>query len=321
MKDYYAILDVAPDASVTEIKRAYRQLAREYHPDLNPGDKEAEEQFKDIVEAYDILCDDEKRQQYDEYAAWWRKKNRRGVKVGSRDDEQYGDFNSFVEQVLGRRSNTNGGSKTPRKSRRVPIDEADAYRPGTTRTAYTVQPDGRSPTPPKPRKRDVEARLTLPLEKAYRGGRERIRLEDGRALEVELPTGIIDGQQMRLRGQGLGGGDLYLKIKITPHPIFEIQGLDVFCRIPITPSEAVLGGAIEVPTLDGLVKMSVPPGVKSGKRLRLANKGYPQGEERGDQLVELQIVVPSAPTDEEKALYEQLRQVETFKPRKDLMGK
>jgi curved DNA-binding protein len=157
------------------------------------------------------------------------------------------------------------------------------------------------------------------LEKAYEGGRERIRLEDGRSLEIDLPTGMVTGQRVRLKGQGIAGGNLYLKITVAPHPFFKLEGSDIFCQLPVTPSEAVLGGLIEVPTLDGRVKMTVPSGVRSGQRLRLANKGYPNANgARGDQLVEIQILVPKDPSPEARELYEKLRQIENFNPRIDL---
>jgi len=131
---------------------------------------------------------------------------------------------------------------------------------------------------------------------------------------------MVTGQTIRLRNQGVGGGDLYLKITVEPHPLFKIEGSNILCQIPVTPSEAVLGGQVEAPTLDGPVKMTIPPGVRSGQRLRLANKGYPvENTKRGDQLVEIQIVTPKNISQEEQELYEKLRQIETFKPRADLL--
>lgn len=328
LPNYYELLDVPPDATVEEIKRAYRRMARKYHPDLNPGDKQAEETFKNLVEAYDVLCDPQQREKYDEINQTKKKskKNRRNTKVSKgkarrsnsvTDYQQYGpDFNRFVEQTFAKKQNQ--ANQNPQTSRRVAPDDRQAYRPGTRKTAYKVQGRDADYTE-KERPRDVEARLKLPLEKAYRGGKERIRLEDGRSLEIDMPSGMIDGQQMRLRGQGLDGGDLYLTITIADHCFFKIQGKDIFCKVPVTPSEAVLGSAIKVPTLDGLVQMSVPKGVKSGQRLRLAGKGYPVEGERGDQLVEMQIVVPSEPSEAERELYEQLKAVETFNPRDSIM--
>ncbi|MBD3882496.1 J domain-containing protein [Phormidium tenue FACHB-886] len=300
-RNYYAILGVPKEATIEEIKKAYRQLARQYHPDLNPGDKAAEEKFKDVGEAYEVLSDVGKRSQYDQFSQFWKQTGfpRWGGRDRGEDVDygQYRDFNSFVDQLL---------------NRRAPAPTATAeevYRPKTTKTAYTVS---------RPSPRNAEAHLTVPLEKAYTGGRERVRLEDGRSLEVTMPPGMVTGQRIRLRGQGIAGGDLYLTIDVPPHPFFRIDGADIFCQLPVTPPEAVLGGAIEVPTLDGLVKMMIPPGVRSGQKLRLGGKGYPIDGERGDQIVEVQIVTPREITLQERELYEKLRQLEAFNPRENL---
>ncbi len=321
-RNYYEILGVARDASVDEIKQAYRRLARKYHPDLNPGDKAAEEKFKDIGEAYEVLSDTSKRSQYDQFSRFWKQRGFAGKAARSaaagwgesrtttRDeiDFEVEDFNSFVDQLLGRRPSRNGTSSSTGANT---TSRSSQFRPGTTRTAYTVNP---RPTP-----RNAEARLSVPLETAYLGGRERIRLEDGRSLEVNLPPGMISGQRIRLRGQGIAGGDLYLKIEVTPHPFFQIEGMDIRCQVPLTPSEAVLGGAIEVPTLDGPVKMTLPAGVSSGQRLRLAQKGYPdEAGRRGDQIIEIQVVIPKNISPQERELYEKLRQLEDFNPRANL---
>lgn len=320
-RDYYSILGVAKSATVEEIKKSFRQLARQYHPDLNPGNKEAEEKFKDLNEAYEVLSDTTKRAQYDQFGKFWQQRGfqggqanrsaprgwdgRNGDRNGDVDFKDFTNFNDFVDQLLNRRTASTATTSANSSNR-------DVYRPGTTKTAYTV---------PRPSRRDAEARLSVPLEKAYTGGRERIRLEDGRSLEVNMPAGMVSGQRIRLKGQGVNGGDLYLKIEVSPHPFFRLEGIDIQCLLPVTPSEAVLGGAIEVPTLDGLVKMNIPAGVRSGQRLRLANKGYPDGDgRRGDQIVEIQIVIPRDLSPEERDLYEKLRQIETFNPRADLPG-
>lgn len=324
-RDYYEILGVSKDASGEEIKKVYRRLARQYHPDLNPGNKESEEKFKDIGEAYEVLSDSAKRSQYDQFSRYWKQKGFAGNKQTPKaktwqsgasdrngnqdvDPSQFSDFESFINQVIGVK-NKNTASKSNNGN------TSDPFRSPRTKVAYTVS------TPPRTTRRDIEARLTLPLEKAYQGGNERIRLEDGRSLEVSMPPGMVTGQTIRLRNQGVGGGDLYLKITVNPHPLFKLDGLNILCQVPVTPTEAVLGGQVEAPTLDGPVKMTIPQGVRSGQKLRLGNKGYPSDDgKRGDQLVEIQIVTPKNISQEERELYEKLRQIETFKPRADLLS-
>ncbi|MGJ5672904.1 MAG: DnaJ C-terminal domain-containing protein [Nostochopsis sp.] len=319
-RDYYEILGVSKDATNEDIKKNYRRLARQYHPDLNPGNKGAEDKFKDIGEAYEILSDPAKRAQYDQFSRYWQQKgfdkqaqkkawagDNRSNGRGNQDVNpgNYSDFTTFINEVIGVKTGKNGTSTATN------TNNADPFRSPRTKVAYTPNQ--------RPTRRDIEARLSLPLEKAYRGGVERIRLEDGRSLEVEMPAGMVTGQTIRLRNQGINGGDLYLKITVNTHPLFKIEGTDIYCQIPITPSEAVLGGQVEAPTLDGLVKMTIPPGVRSGQRLRLAGKGYPADKnKRGDQLVEIQIVAPKNITKEERELYEKIRRMETFKPRADL---
>lgn len=314
-RNYYAILGVSRKAEFSEIKQAYRKLARQYHPDLNPGDQAAEEQFKLLGEAYEVLSDEEKRSQYEQFSQYWKQSgfqdSRRPAPVshdrpsGRLSFEDFGfgdfpDFNNFIDQLLNRR---------PEASRRSAEDPAYG-------TAYDAPP----PDPRRGGRRDAEANLTVPLEKAYRGGRERIRLEDGRSLEVKMPAGMVTGQRIRLRGQGVGGGNLYLRIEVEPHPLFQLQGSDLFCRLPITPSEAALGSTIDIPTLDGPQRTTLPQGAQTGQRIRLVGRGYPIGQqERGDLILELEVVVPTRLSDREKAIYEDLRQTEQFNPRANLL--
>jgi curved DNA-binding protein len=290
--NYYEMLGVTKSASSSEIKQAYRTLAIKYHPDRNLGNKAAEEKFKDINEAYEVLSDQTRRVQYDQSL------NRK----------------NFINKAgLGNFGRNNGaGVKATTENRSRSRVETDDYRPGTTKRTRVVNS--------RPARRDIEAKLTLGLDEAYRGGKRKIRLEDGRSLEVDMPPAMINGQRIRLKGQGIEEGDLYLKITVARHPFFEIQGENIYCQIPVTPTEAILGSAIEVPTIDGLVKVSVPNGVRSGQRLRLANKGYfDKSGNRGDQLVEIQIFTPKEITTAEKELYEQLRALEQFNPRKNLL--
>ncbi|OLP18062.1 molecular chaperone DnaJ [Leptolyngbya sp. 'hensonii'] len=319
-RNYYEILGIPREASTEEIKQSYRKLARQYHPDLNPGNKEAEEKFKDIGEAYEVLSDPDKRAQYDQFSRYWKQTGFQAgttaTKGNAWDSDRGGgsgvnfgdfsDFNSFIDTLIGNRS-----TRVTTGTQNRTTTSTNPFRPGTTKTAYTVNS--------RAARKDAEARLSLPLDKAYLGGQERVRLEDGRSLEVNMPPGMVTGQRIRLRGQGVAGGDLYLKIEVQPHGFFRLEGADIYCELPITPSEAVLGAQVEVPTLDGAVKMTIRSGAKSGQRLRLANKGYLTDDgKRGDQIVELQIVVPKDPDPQERELYEKLRHLETFDPRANL---
>ena len=292
VRNYYEMLGVTKNASSTEIKKAYRTLAIKYHPDRNLGNKAAEEKFKDINEAYEILSDQTRRVQYDQSITKQNFINK--TKSG---------FSNFG------RNNGSGTARNGDRSR--PRVDPQDYRPGTSKRERVVR---------RPARRDIEAKLTLGLDEAYRGGKRKIRLEDGRSLDVDMPAKMFNGQRIRLKGQGIEGGDLYLKITVARHPFFDIQGENIYCQIPITPTEAILGSAIEVPTIDGLVKVSVPNGVRSGQRLRLANKGYfGKLGERGDQLVEIQIVTPKEISPEEKELYQKLQELEEFNPRKNII--
>jgi curved DNA-binding protein len=337
IRNYYELLDVKRDASPDEIKQSFRRLARKYHPDLNPGDKSAEDKFKDISEAYEVLSDRSKRSQYDKFTGLWRNKNRTKAAANpprdrSGDEDDFGDdFNTFIDRLLGRKKEV-GTSRNDQSSRRdgssapragVPNDRTnspnDPVRERGQGRGSATDRNAFADAPPQLRSKNLEAELTLPLNKAYLGGRERITIqEDGRSLEVDMPPGMVPGQKIRLRGQGIAGGDLYLKINVSPHQYFKLEGINVYCQLPVTPAEAVLGGFVEVPTLDGLVKISLPQSVASGQKLRLAGKGFPgEDGQRGDQLLEIQIVVPKTLLPAERALYEKLRDIESFNPRLD----
>ena len=284
-RDYYEILGIVESADSPTIKQAYRRLARQFHPDLNPGDQEAEERFKSLGEAYEMLSDPDRKSRYDDYRRYWL---RQKSEADYRDLE---DFNHFVDQLLNR---------------------PETAKPST----QTKKPPKKDRQTSNSQRRDAEASLQVPLERAFQGGAERVRLEDGRALEVDMPPGMVTGQRIRLRGQGINGGDLYLNIVVEPHHFLRVQGRDVVCTLPITPSEAVLGGQVTVPTLDGPVQMTIPAGIQSGRKLRLAGKGYGRTpEECGDQIVEIEVAVPKVLSDQEADLYEKLRAIEAFDPR------
>jgi curved DNA-binding protein len=297
-KDYYDILGVKPDASETEIKVAYRKLARKYHPDKNK-DAGAEEKFKAINEANEVLKDAEKRRSYDQLRAGgyrqgeqfrpppgWQGQGQ-GQGFGDAGD---GDFSDFFESLFGR--------------------GAAAGQRGHARAQ---------------RGRDVKASVQIDLQTAFDGGRTRLSLSDTsgaeRVLEVKIPAGIQPGQVIRLSGQGqpgMGGGpkgDLLLEVGIRDDARFRMDGRNVVHVLPITPWEAALGATVPVPTLAGAVDLRIPAGSQSGRKLRLKGRGMP-GTHPGDQLVELSIRVPLAETDEQQAAFANLqKQFKDFDPR------
>jgi curved DNA-binding protein len=336
-RDYYEVLGVSRSASGDEIKTAYRKLARKFHPDLNPGDKAAEERFKELQEAYDVLSDAEKRKLYDQYGENWRAvqqgggatppPGREGARAGGGPQGGGFDFSGFdfgsgdaggfdiFEEMFGRARGRGSARRSNRGS-------------------------------------DVEAELELSLEEAHRGVRRTLQMQSAeicptcqgtgvvaenqvcqtcggagrvpkaRTIEVNIPAGVRDGSTLRLAGQGSTGlngaqaGDLYLHIRLRPHPLFTVRGDDLEVEMPIAPWEAVLGARVEVPTIDGQVEMSIKAGAQTGQRLRLRGQGLNKRRGgRGDEYVRLKIVVPKETSEEERRLYEELRSVSHFNPR------
>ena len=308
-KDYYAVLGVQRGASDDEIKKAYRKLARKFHPDLNPGDKAAEDQFKQLQAAYDVLSNPEDRKLYDEYGENWR-----AVKAGAaapppppgweraegapRGRAGGFDFNDFD---FGRFSTGGAGG----------FDIFEEMFGGA-----------RDRGPRRGRGHDIEAELELSLEEAHHGGRRTLQMQGAEPIEVNIPAGMRDGSIIRLAGQGGAGangsepGDLYLHIRLLPHPVFTLKGDDLELELSIAPWEAVLGGSVEVPTIDGKVELKVPAGAKAGQRLRLRGQGLNKRKGgRGDEFVRLKVVVPKEVSAEERRLYEELKRVSRFNPR------
>ncbi len=310
-KDYYEILGVPRNATQEEIQRAYRKLARKYHPDVNkePG---AEEKFKEINEAYEVLKDPEKRKRYDQLGAHWKAGQEftppPGWDIhfdfgsgGGVEDIFFGGFggesgfSDFFEMLF-------GGARRKHRARQN-------YSTG----GFTWVRDGS----------DQEATIRISLEDAYRGTTKTITLpHNNKTYEVKIPRGILPGQKIRLAGQGspgMGGGrsgDLYLRVEIEPHPVFRLEGRDLYMDLPVTPWEAALGGDISVNTLDGSVTVKIPPGTQSGQKLRLRGKGMPNPKGvPGDLYAVIQIKVPKHLTSEERRLFEELKRVSQFNPR------
>jgi curved DNA-binding protein len=291
-KDYYQILGVKRDASAEEIKKAYRRLARKYHPDVSK-EPAAEEKFKDVNEANDVLSDPEKRAAYDQLGAY-----RSGQEFRPPPDwgQQFGfgggsfaggdmggmDFGDLFAQMFG------GGM---------------GRQPGFGGAA---------------RGRDVEAAVHVSLEEAYHGTERNLQLASPggqpRSVRVRIPAGAVSGRRLRVAGKGQpsmhgSAGDLYLRIEVEPHPLYRLEGKDIYLDTPIAPWEAALGTSITVPTLAGNLRLKVPAGAKSGQKLRLPGKGMPSPEGNGDGYVVLQVSLPAQLSEQERALYEELRAV------------
>lgn len=307
-KNYYAILGVSKTATPEEIKRAYRKLARKYHPDLNPGDKDAEAKFKDLNEANEVLSDPENRQKYDQFGQYWNQPGYSeasppvGTNVPTGDFEQYQDFDSFINDLL-------GGMRGQSRRRTHTYQTADDYGDGFRSQA---------PAP------DTEAAIALTFSESFHGVQKRLQLDD-ETINVRIPAGAKPGSRIRLKGKGRPSpfsqqrGDLYLTIEVLPHPFFRFEGDDLVCDVPLRPDEAVLGAQIKVPTPDGSVTVKVPKGVQSGQSLRLRGKGWtlPKGG-RGDLFAKLQMVTPKDLNLIEQEYYEQIQAHTSFNPRAEL---
>jgi DnaJ-class molecular chaperone len=329
-KDYYEVLGVKRDATDEQIRQAYRKLARKHHPDVNPGDKLAEDKFKEINEANEVLSDPEKRKRYDQLGPNWKNGAEFTPPPGwGRVNVQFDDlgsmfsgggFSEFFETLF-------GGAK--------PAGQAEHRRRGTrARTG---------------RGQDAEAEMEISLEDAHGGGRHKITLQGTRpcvtcggkgatsgvvcttcrgagyvlspkTIDVNIPPAAREGSVIKVSKHGQAGasepGDLYIKLKIKPHPIFTVSGDDITAEVPISAAEAVLGATIEVPTIDGKAEVKIPAGSQGGQRLRLRGQGLNRrGGGRGDQYVRLKVVVPTHPTDREKQLYRELSEASQFNPR------
>jgi len=275
MKDYYKVLGVSPKASESEIRSAYRKLARQYHPDVSK-EANAEERFKEIGEAYETLKDKEKRAEYDQYKAMGGKPG-----FGNTGGQFNGDFSDLFGSFF------NGGAQRPQTGQAI------------------------------------EANLEIDLQMAISGGKRRFSLattEGQKSLQVTIKPGTLDGQKIRLSGQGRAGimggkaGDLILIIQIKQDPRFELKGRDLAYRLPIAPWEAALGAKIKVETYRGAIEIKIPAGSRSGQKLRLKGKGMPTIPE-GDLLLELMIQTPKAETEEIAQLYQSLQEISQFNPR------
>ena len=304
-KDYYEVLGVDRDASPEVIKRAYKRLARKYHPDVST-EPDAEERFKEIGEAYDVLRDEQKRATYDNLGSGWHAGDEFTPPPGWNFDTGFGrgfsggkfDFHDFLDSLFG--GGTSGGDPF-----------GAGFRAGGMHDA---------------KGNDERATIRVSLEEAFRGAERSLTLKSGdgsaRTLKVRIPKGVQHGQQIRLAGQGRPGpggrrGDLYLVVEIAPHPLFRPEGKDIHVNLPIAPWEAALGATVKAPTLGGKVDLKIPAGSQSGRRLRLKGRGL-GGSKPGEQYVTLQIVTPPADSEAAKRLYRSMQKELDFDPRKNI---
>jgi curved DNA-binding protein len=312
-KDYYKILGVDKKAAEADIKQAYRRLARKYHPDVSK-EANAEDKFKNLQEAYEVLKDPEKRKAYDQLGSNWK---------------QGQDFRPPPGWNANTQFHTSGG----------PFQEADMdgfsdfFANLFGGRGQQTRGRGQGFRGFSQRGQDQHAKISITLEEAFRGTIRTIQLqmpemdEHGqmhhvmRTIKVTIPAGATQGQQLRLAKQGGPGmgegeaGDLYLQIELQPHPMFSLKGSDVYLTVPVTPWEAALGVDVKIPTLGGQVGLKLAPNSQAGQKLRLKGRGMPHKTHPGDQYAILQIQTPPAQTDEQKQVYKQMEQVMPFNPR------
>ncbi|MFC6669325.1 DnaJ C-terminal domain-containing protein [Marinobacterium aestuariivivens] len=309
-KDYYRILGVDPEADKTAIKAAYRKLARRYHPDVS-SEEDAEAHFKEVSEAYEVLKDAQKRAEYDELRRYGRHGKPFEPPPGWQssaefraDTDPFGGFSDFFESIF-------GGARQQHR----PRGEARGFAS---------------------RGRDIELDLPIFLEDTLSEESKPISFEvpqvdasghlvqKRRRLNVRIPAGVVDGERIRLKGQGAPGlqggtpGDLYLRIRLVPHPLFDVEGHNLIITVPLTPWEAALGARIQVPTLNGRIQLKIPPSSQTGQRLRIRGKGLPgRGGARGDLYAVLKVVMPPAGDTQAEKLWQQLADAVPFDPRAD----
>lgn len=319
-KDYYKTLGVSKNASKEDIKKAYRELARKYHPDLNPNDKNAEDKFKEIQEAYEVLSKDEKRKQYDTFgtadfsqSGFGGAQGGRGFSGGYRYTGDFGGFDEVFRDIFGF-SGATRGSRRPGGADPFSDIFGQAERDSGVR-------------------RDVEHEIVVDFFTAVKGGTRDINLSSTNAsgrtttekISVKIPEGVTEGSKIRVAGKGeqdMSGrrGDLLLKVKVTPHPVFRREKDDIYIDLPVTVYEAGLGTEVNVPTLEGSAKVVIPKGVKNGTKLRLKNKGVKNSKtgRKGNQYVVIKIEMPDKIDKELEEKLEEIKNKNPYNPRKKL---
>jgi len=376
-EDLYQLLGVGKKATTDEIKKAYKKLARKYHPDVNPGDKKAEDQFKKISQAYAVLSDPQKRAQYDQYGSLFGEGHPppgggqnanfdfQGFDFSNMGGSSFGDiFSDLFGSFRGEGSGSKKGKTRPQEvrmpekgqdiSHQTNISFLDAIRGISTEihmernvACNTCQGNGNAPNSSPSECPECHGTGQLSRARGYMkfsslchacggrgviqtpcskcGGRGVIRKSD--SIRVNIPPGVDSGSKVRVAGKGNGGlsggpdGDLYLMVNVAAHPIFKREGDNIHLTVPVTVSEAALGSKIEVPTVDGSATMKIPPGTQSGQVFRLREKGAPslRGGTRGDQLVEVKLVLPPVRDERTKEILRELDRLNPMNPREDLL--
>jgi curved DNA-binding protein len=304
-RDYFKVLGVDRGADADAIKRAFRKLARQYHPDVNPGDKSAEAKFKEISEAYEVLSDPDKRRRYEQFGQYWSQAGAAGAGMGGMDVDfgRYGNFDDFINDLLGRF----GGAAGPGTGG---FGGFGSGFPGGFGGA------GRG----APLNLDAEATIRLGLADAFRGCERTLAVNEER-VQVKIPAGVKPGSRLRLKGKGNlqpgtgRRGDLYLTIELQPHPVWKLDGDQLRAELPLSLDELALGGEVQVATPDGQAAVQVPPGMTLGRSLRLKGKGWPLKTGRGDLLLSPVLRLPDTLSDQERDLLLQLRAARSADPR------
>ena len=335
-KDYYKTLGVSKTATEKELKQAYRKLARKHHPDVNPGDKSAESRFKEINEAYEVLGDPDKRRKYDELGANWRmyeQAQQQGQPFPGGSPFGGGGYGGGTGEGGAWTINMGGpgGYRTMTEEEMRDMFGTDDPFSDFFRTFFGgggsagagQETRGRGRAPRAQQGRDVESEAELTLEEAYHGAMRRISISLGghaRSVDVRIPAGVKDGSRVRVAGEGESGsggaasGDLFLRVKIRPHPVFERKGDDLYVKVPIPATTAVLGGEAQVPTVTGSVRLKVPETTQPGQIFRLKGHGMPlvgKPDAKGDLYATADIQLPRSLTKDQRQAWEQIRKSES----------